>query len=95
MIEPFRGDEQGAFPPGYFLSFSYVFLCFCSFVFSGAIRGRLPPYSTFSSFPKSFIGNPKVFLLKQYRLQLESRRVTKKEWCGLSVQSDIFSAILK
>ena len=42
MIEPFRGDEQGAFPPGYFLSFSFVFLCFCSFIFSGVIRGQRP-----------------------------------------------------
>ena len=42
MIEVFRGDEQGGFSPRYFLSFSFVFLCFYSFVFSGFIRGQRP-----------------------------------------------------
>ncbi len=44
--------------------FMIFFFCLFSFLFSlfGGYKGAPPPYSTFLSFPKSLIGNPKVFL---------------------------------
>ena len=66
LINTFRNDRQGddrsiqewrtrrSFPPGYFWPFS--------FVFSGGYKGVKPPYGSHSSFPKSSIGNLKVFV---------------------------------
>ena len=41
--------------------FMIFFFSLFSFLFFGGYKGAPPPYSTFLSFPKSLIGNPKVF----------------------------------